>query len=123
MKTLSISTFIIFAAMLTGCVQKSRTVTVNLKLYVTGIKNIKQVGVRGEGNPLSSDKDLVMQPVIKDSIYTVSFNTVTGYNFLECKFAIDDKVELKGQPNRRIDFVDKDTMSYEAKYQVPGKIN
>lgn len=120
MKKSIIYTFIVIGAMLSGCVQKSRQVTVNLKLHISGIKNIKQVGVRGNGKPLSSDKDLVMQPVIKDSVYAVSFTTITGYKFLECKFTVDDKTELEGQPDRRIEFGNKNTVTYEARYQVPG---
>lgn len=99
---------------LAGCVQKSYTKTVVVTLKVSGIKDIKTVGIRGEGKPLSWDSDVEMKALVKDSLYTASITAVTGYKFAEIKFTVNGDVELKEQPNRRVVFSDKDTTYYNA---------
>lgn len=118
-KTITIGLFIAFAMLQFSCVQKTRKVTIHLKLYVTGIKDIKNAGIRGEGKPLSWDNDLEMKPAKKDSVYTSSFTIITGYNFVECKFTINGQMELNGQPNRRINFKNSNEVSYEATFNKP----
>ena len=95
-----------------GCVQKSYTKTAVVTLSVTNRKDIKTVGVRGNGKPLSWDNDFEMTTVIKDSLYTAVITTVTGYKFAEIKFTVNGEFELKEQPNRRVVFSDKDTTYY-----------
>lgn len=99
-----------------SCVQKTRKVTIHLKLRLSGMQNISIVGIRGNGKPLSWDKDVLMQPLIKDSVYTATINTVTGYNFCEIKFTVNGKMELDGQPNRRINFKATNEVSYNAAF-------
>ena len=53
MKLNFIYALIAVAIMQSGCVQKTKSVTINLKLHISGVKNIKHVGVRGNGKPLS----------------------------------------------------------------------
>jgi hypothetical protein len=98
----------------TSCVQKTYKKTVVLTLTVPAIKNIKTVGIRGEGKPLSWDADIEMQPIVKDSIYTAAITVVTGYKFGEIKFTVNGEFELKERPNRRVVFSDKDTTYYNA---------
>jgi PBP1b-binding outer membrane lipoprotein LpoB len=114
---------LIFLSILTlfvaSCVQKSYKRTVVLTLDVSGIKDIQTVELRGEGNPLSWNKDLEMKPIKKDSLYTVSVTAVTGYKFAEIKFVVNGKFELENQENRRIYFDEKsDTTFYNAKFDV-----
>jgi putative oxidoreductase len=97
-----------------ACVQKSYTKTVVVTLKVSNIKDIKKVGIRGEGKPLSWDNDVEMKTVVKDSLYTASITAVTGYKFVEIKFTVNGDFELKDQPNRRVIFSDKDTTYYTA---------
>ncbi|AYL98889.1 hypothetical protein HYN43_028045 [Mucilaginibacter celer] len=102
-----------------GCVQKTRNVTIQLNLRLAGMKNITQVGVRGNGKPLSWQKDLVMSPVIKDSLYTVTIHAITGYNFAEIKFTVNGTMELDGMPNRRVDFKGAKSLTYNAVFNKP----
>ena len=55
-------------------------------------------------------------PIIRDSLYTVTFTTITGYNFTELKFTADDKMELEGQPNRKIYFDKANQITYKAEF-------
>jgi hypothetical protein len=97
-----------------SCVQKSYKKTVVFTLETKGIKDITMVGIRGNGKPLSWDKDYEMKPIIKDSIYTATATTVTGYKFAEVKFTVNGEFELKEKPNRRVELSDKDTTYYNA---------
>ena len=99
---------------LAGCVQKSYKKTVVFTLLVPHIKDIKSVGIRGQGKPLSWDYDIKMTPIVKDSLYTGTITTVTGYKFAEIKFTINGDFELKEQPNRKVLFTNKDTTYYKA---------
>lgn len=110
--------FFPFAALLlfsiNGCVQKSYKKTVVFTLTVQNMKNIKTVGIRGNGKPLSWDTDFEMTPVVRDSLYTATATTITGYKFAEIKFTVNGEFELKGKPNRRLNFSDNGTTYYNA---------
>ena len=101
-----------------GCVQKSSKKTIVVKLYVDTIKNIENVGIRGSQKPLSWYKDLKLQPIVKDSVYTTTISLVTGYKFIEAKFTVNGESELDNKDNRKIKLSDKDTIYYEAKFDV-----
>lgn len=101
-----------------GCVQKSYKKTVVVTLTIQNMHDIKTVGIRGEGNPLSWQSDFEMKPIIKDSVYTASVSAVTGYKFAEIKFTVNGEFELKDKPNRRVVFSDKDTTYYNAVFDV-----
>ena len=103
---------------LVGCVQKSYKKTVVVTLAVPGAKDIKSVGIRGQGKPLSWDHDFDMTLVVKDSLYTATITAVTGYKFAEIKFTVNGEYELKDQPNRKVLFSDKDTTYYTAVFNV-----
>lgn len=96
----------------TACVQKAYLKTVIIKLTVKNKNNIKQVGIRGNGNPLSWEKDFAMQEVVKDSVYTATVCTMTAYKFGEIKFVVDGEWELKDEPNRRIVFSETSDTTY-----------
>ncbi len=114
--------FIIALVLLSiGCVQKSYEREVTLLLNVSKVKDIKTVGVRGAGSPLSWDEDLAMQPIAPDSLYSVTFKCVTGYKFGEIKFVVNGDFELKEKPNRKVYFNEKGTTIYEATYDVETK--
>ncbi len=100
--------------LLSGCVQKSYKRITVVTLSVPNIKDIKRVGIRGQGKPLSWDYDFEMKPIVKDSLYTATITVITGYKFAEIKFTVNGDFELKEQPNRRVIFSDKDTTYYNA---------
>jgi len=118
MKYLLIPFAIVFFYISNGCVQKAYQKTAVINLTVQGIKDIKTVGIRGNGNPLSWDQDVALQPVIKDSLYTITVTTVTGYRFAEIKFTVNGEFELQNQPNRRLELNDKDTIYYNAVFNL-----
>ncbi len=101
-----------------SCVQKAYKKTIVIKLTVHHIKGIKTVGIRGNGDPLSWDKDFPLQTVVKDSLYTLTSTVITGYKFAEIKFAVNGEFELKDKPNRRLVFSDTDTTNYNAVFDV-----
>lgn len=116
----------VFIAMLfcVSCVQKSYKRTVVFQLNTAGIPNIQTVGLRGEGNPLSWDMDIAMQPIVKDSLYTATITTVTGYLFTEVKFTINGTLELKDAGNRKVVFSKGDTTIYKSVFnKVPSSTN
>lgn len=114
MKKYSIILVSLLLFWLAGCVQKSYTKTVVVTLKVSNIKDIKTVGIRGQGKPLSWDNDFELKPVVKDSLYTATITAVTGYKFAKIKFTVNGDFELKEQPNRRVVFSDKDTTYYNV---------
>lgn len=101
-----------------SCVQQSYKKTVVITLKVEGMKDIKTVGIRGNGKPLSWGTDFEMKPVIKDSLYTATATIVTGYKFAEIKFTVNGEFELKEQPNRRLLYSDGDTTHYKAVFNM-----
>lgn len=105
---------IIAVTLFSSCVQKAYEREVTVYLTVKGKKNIKTVGVRGDGNALDWDKDLALKEVVKDSLYTTSFKMRTGYLFVEAKFTVDDAFELNDKPNRRIQFAKEGPTVYRA---------
>jgi hypothetical protein len=116
MKNLNLLYFLLFGFLFTSCVQKSYNQTVTVILNVSGIKDIKTVGVRGAGKPLSWKEDFEMKPLIKDSLYTATFSGKTGYLFTEIKFVVNGEFELKDKDNRRVYF-DKSTKTiYKATF-------
>jgi hypothetical protein len=114
MKKYSLISISLLLLSLASCVQKSYTKTVVVTLKVPNIKNIKSVGIRGQGKPLSWGDDYEMKQVVKDSLYTATITAVTGYKFEEIKFTVNGDFELKEQPNRRVVFSDKDSTYYNA---------
>lgn len=101
-----------------SCVQKSYKKTVVIKLTVNHFKDLKTVGIRGNGSPLSWDKDFPLKPLVKDSLYTLTTTVLTGYKFAEIKFTVNGEFELKERPNRRLIFSEKDTTYYNAVFNL-----
>jgi hypothetical protein len=105
--------FLVFFA--TNCVQKTSLKTVVVHLTIKGRQDIKTVGIRGNGKPLSWDKDFLMKTVVQDSLYTVTITARTAYKFAEIKFTVNGEFELQNKPNRRVIFNEKnDTTVYKA---------
>jgi hypothetical protein len=116
-KAIKISS-ILLAFLASSCVQKSYDQSVTVLLDVSGIPNIKTVGVRGEGKPLSWETDLPLTEVVKDSLYTATVTANTGYLFTEIKFVVNGKFEFKDQPNRKIVYDASKKTVYKAKFNV-----
>jgi hypothetical protein len=99
-----------------SCVQKTYKKTVVVTLDVSGIENIKSVGIRGKDQPLNWESDYKMEVVKKDSLYKATITGETAYLFSEIKFTINDKFELKDKENRKVFFFKTDTTFYKAKF-------
>ena len=93
-----------FMLMITACVQKTHSYTVIYTLNLSAQPGIQQVGIRGKDSPLSWQKDSLMNPVFKDSIYSVTITYITGYKFTEYKFTVNGAFEKNFQNNRRVYF-------------------
>lgn len=111
---------LIFVFLGTSCVQKTYKKTIVFTLNTNGFENIEKVGIRGNDAPLSWDSDYEMQP-IKDSLYQAAVTIETGYKVAKVKFAINDTFELENENNREITLSEKDTIFYEATFNVPKK--
>lgn len=80
-----------------ACVQKAYERTVVFVVDVSGVPNVNTVGVRGEGAPLSWQRDTPMTPV-KDSagLYTATVTARTGFLATEVKFVVNGVFEFSG---------------------------
>lgn len=108
MKTIFILLALLILA--SGCVQKAYKRVVVITLDVSKIKNIKTVGIRGNGKPLNWEKDYPMNEIVKDSLYKAVIVTQTGYLFAEGKCTVNGNFELQNKPNRKVVFdTNKDT--------------
>ena len=116
MKKIILLYSLLFCFLIISCVQESYNQTVTVILDVSGIKDIKSVGVRGDSKPLSWDEDFEMKPLIKDSLYTTTFSGKTGYLFAEIKFVVNDEFELKDKDNRRVYFDKSRQTIYKATF-------
>ncbi|WP_298221165.1 hypothetical protein [Flavobacterium sp.] len=110
MKSMIYSLSLVALLALTSCVQKSYQRVVVVTLDVSKEKDVQNVGIRGNGQPLSWDTDYPMQALVKDSLYRTVVTTKTGYLFAEIKCTVNGNFELQNQNNRRIEFdLQKDT--------------
>ena len=114
MNTLKNILLIIVTCSFASCVQKSYERNVKITLDVSGVDDVKTVGIRGSGKPLSWNKDFPMQELVKDSLYTAVVSTITGYTFGEFKFTVNGVFELAEKENRRVYFSEKDTTYFNA---------
>jgi putative oxidoreductase len=114
MKNLSI--IIVSILLLNSCVQKSYEQIVEITVDVSGLGQIKSVGIRGEEKPLSWDNDYPMKEIVKDSLYSVSISGKTGYLQTEVKFVVNGEFELKDKPNRKIVFDPSRKTIFKAKF-------
>lgn len=103
---------------ISSCVQKSHKRVVVYTVDVSGIKNIKTVGIRGSQSPLSWDNDSKMEAIVKDSIYKITVVSNTGRICNEFKFSINNKLELQDNNNRKLYFSEKDTTFYNSKFNM-----
>ena len=104
MRTIVLSMALAVTLLLTGCVQKSYDRVVVLTLDVSKEKDVKTVGIRGNGNPLNWDTDYPMNEIVKDSLYRAVVTAKTGYLFAEIKCTVNGNFELPNEDNRRIAF-------------------
>ncbi|MFM2266142.1 MAG: hypothetical protein RLZ77_1562 [Bacteroidota bacterium] len=106
--------FFILAMTLVSCVQKAYDRKVELTLRLPKKQVVQSVVVYGNGNPLSWQQPLALQPVIADSVYKVTFTSTTGYLQTELKFAVNEQWELNNQPNRILKYNTKGTTKMEV---------
>jgi hypothetical protein len=115
-KLILLSVFTILG--LTSCVQKSYNRKVTLLLDVSGNKNIKTVGIRGEKKPFSWNEDVEMEVIKKDSLYKKTFEMNTGRLCTELKFTINGEFEFQNQENRKVYFSEDGATVYKAKFNT-----
>ncbi|MFN4006273.1 MAG: hypothetical protein ACK4HE_02060 [Chitinophagaceae bacterium] len=110
--------FILFTCMVVAmaCVQKTHKKTVVYQLLTPNNTGIEKVSIKGSDQPLSWQQDTVLNTVVKDSLYTITITTETGYKFTEVKFLVNDVLELEGKDNRRVVFAAGDTTFYKATF-------
>jgi len=116
MKTYKLCLVLVALELLTSCVQKSYKRTVVFTVAVSGMKDIKTVGIRGNDKPLNWDSDFEMTPIKKDSLYRAVITGETGYLFTEVKFTVNGDFELKNKDNRKVVFQSKDTTYYNGTF-------
>jgi hypothetical protein len=105
---------IVFVSTTIGCVQPSYKKTILFVLNANQIQNIYSACIKGNDKPLSWDNGVNMKQNTTDSLYTTYITFVTGYQFIEMKFVVNDNFELADKPNRKIYFSEKDTTIYNA---------
>jgi putative oxidoreductase len=88
-------------ALSAACVQKAYERTVVFVVDVSRVPNVNTVGVRGEGAPLSWERDTPMTPV-RDSagLYTATVTARTGFLATEVKFVVNGEFEFSGTPDQ-----------------------
>jgi putative oxidoreductase len=97
--------------------QKANQEKVTVYLDARGFKGeIKEVGLRGQGDVLDWNKDYTLTKTAQEGIYTAQFTTTTASKVLEMKFTINQQFEFDNESNRRITFDPSHTTSYTAKY-------
>ncbi len=101
---------------LTSCVQKTKKHSITLLLDVSGMKDIKSVGIRGNDKPFSWDYDTEMEVVKKDSLYKKTYTFETGRICTELKFTINGEFEFQDQENRKVYFDKNNETIYKAKF-------
>lgn len=116
MKTKLAIIALLLSLILTSCVQKTYHKIVVFTLDASEIKNIKNVGIKGNNKPLSWSKSSEMRAIKKDSLYQLTITFETGYTFTEIKFMVNDSLEFENQDNRRVNFSTTDTTFYKAKF-------
>lgn len=115
MKYLKAVFIIISAFALNNCVQKVQPKSITVKVDMSEIKNVKNVGLRGV-NPLSWHETTFLSDNNSDGIYEGTFDIYTANYDVEFKFVKNtDEFELKGQNNRSLTFEYKpETIIYEV---------
>jgi hypothetical protein len=101
---------------LTSCVQKTKKHSITLLIDVSGMKDIKTVGIRGNDKPFSWDYDTEMEVVKKDSLYKKTYTFETGRLCTELKFTVNDEFELQDKDNRKVYFNQNGETVYKAKF-------
>lgn len=112
MKQYSLFCLIVGTLLMSSCVQKTYKRVVVVTVDVSKQKGVQQVGLRGNGQPLSWETDYPMTEVVQDSLYKAIITTETGYLFAEGKCTVNGTFELQNQPNRRIEFDTKKDTTY-----------
>ena len=110
--------FIILATILSlsSCVQKTKKHSITLLLDISGKKNVKTVGIRGNDKPFSWDFDTEMEVVKKDLLYKKTFEIETGRLCTELKFTVNGNFELQDKNNRKVYFNQNGKTIYKAKF-------
>jgi hypothetical protein len=107
---------IIAIVSLTSCVQKTKKYSITLLVDVSAMKDIKNIGVRGNDKPFSWDYDTEMEVVKKDSLYKTTFTIETGRLCTELKFTVNGEFELQNKDNRKVYFNQNGETVYKAKF-------
>jgi hypothetical protein len=106
-----------------ACVQKAYDRVIVYRVDVSGIPDVKSVGLRGRSAPLSWDKDTAMRPLADSAdIYELVVTHRTGSLTTEVKFTVNGAFEFEGGDNRTVRMApakaDNDTTLYRGVFNV-----
>lgn len=125
MNVRSVTRAVLAAMVMVGsaCVQKAYDRVVIYRVSVTGVPDVKSVGLRGQGNPLSWDKDIPLAPVPDSAgVYQAIVTHHTGSIATEVKFTVNGQFEFEGSDNRIVRMkpttVGNDTTMYRGVFNV-----
>jgi putative oxidoreductase len=95
---------------LTACVQPTQTYRVQFDVKLPPNTKVTSLTIHGWDYPLSWEAGLPLNPVVKDSLYTVTVLFHTGRLYTDYKFKLNGAYELTDQPNRKIVFNQRDSI-------------
>jgi hypothetical protein len=107
----------------TGCVQKAYDRVVIFRVDVSEVPDVKSVGLRGTGDPLSWQRELPMR-LVPDSagLYEVVVTRRTGSLSIDVKFTVNGEFEFQDAENRTVRLapttVGNDTTWYRGVFNV-----
>ncbi len=115
MKKLAI---LIIAIITTSCVQEQHLKTVQVKIDMRGVEDVKSIGVKGNFTNPRWKVEVPLTDEDKDGIYETSFSQKTAVSGIEFKFVKNGEIyELKGKPNRVLRFEYKpENIIYATKF-------
>ncbi|CAL2090686.1 hypothetical protein [Tenacibaculum sp. 190524A05c] len=115
MKKLAI---LIIAIITTSCVQEQHLKTVQVKIDMRGVEDVKSIGVKGNFTNPRWKVEVPLTDEDKDGIYETSLSQKTAVSGIEFKFVKNGEIyELKGKPNRVLRFEYKpENIIYATKF-------
>jgi hypothetical protein len=115
MKKLAI---LIIAIITASCVQEQHLKTVQVKIDMRGVEDVKSICVKGNFTNPRWKVEVPLTDENKDGVYETSLSQKTAVSGIEFKFVKNGEIyELKGKPNRVLRFEYKpENIIYSAKF-------
>ncbi len=111
-------TIVLFALLITSCVQKQYLKSVLVKVDARGVENVKSIGIKGDFTNPRWKTEIPMTDDDNDGIFEATLSQETAVYNVEFKFVKNGEIyELIGKPNRVLQFEYKpETIVYSAKF-------